>query len=74
MPNLGLTDHEANLLADYLIKDDAKAAAPETAAPPPLKDAARKPGLRYLVYSFVIGFSLCGILAAIYVSRVKKSR
>ena len=74
MPNLGLTDHETTLLADYLIKDDAKASAPETAAPPPLEDAAGKPGLRYLVYSFIIGFSLCGILAAIYVSRLKKSR
>ncbi|MEZ4546330.1 MAG: PQQ-dependent sugar dehydrogenase [Thermodesulfobacteriota bacterium] len=74
MPNLGLTDHETTLLADYLIKDDAKASAPETAAPPPLEDAAGKPGLRYLVYSFIVGFSLCGILAAIYVSRVKKSR
>ena len=74
MPNLGLTDHEATLLSDYLIKDDAKAAAPETDAPPPLEDAAGKPGLRYLVYSFIVGFSLCGILAAIYVSRLKKSR
>lgn len=74
MPNLGLTDHETTLLADYLIKDDAKASAPESAAPPPLEDAAGKPGLRYLVYSFIIGFSLCGILAAIYVSRLKKSR
>ena len=74
MPNLGLTDHETTLLADYLIKDDAKASAPETAAPPPLEDAAGKPGLRYLVYSFIIGFSLCGILTAIYVSRLKKSR
>ncbi|MGE0367534.1 MAG: sorbosone dehydrogenase family protein [Candidatus Dadabacteria bacterium] len=74
MPNLGLTDHEATLLSDYLIKDDAKASAPETAAPPPIEDAAGKPGLRYLVYSFIVGFSLCGILAAIYVSRLKKSR
>ncbi len=74
MPNLGLTDHEATLLADYLIKDDARASAPETDAPPPLEDTAGKPGLRYLVYSFIVGFSLCGILAAIYVSRLKKSR
>lgn len=74
MPNLGLTDHEATLLSDYLIKDDAKASAPETAAPPPIEDAAGKPGLRYLVYSFIVGFSLCGILVAIYVSRLKKSR
>jgi hypothetical protein len=74
MPNLGLTDHEAALLADYLIKDDAMVAAPETAAPASPQKEAQKPGYRYLAYSFIAGFSLCGITAAIYISRLKKSR
>lgn len=74
MPNLGLTDHEAALLTDYLVKDDLKEAAPETAAPPSVQNAAQKPGYGYLAYSFIVGFSLCGILALIYISRLKKSR
>ena len=72
MPKLGLTDHEATLLADYLVKDNLSGAAPENAATTSPQSTAPKPESKYLVYSFILGFFLCGILAVIYISRVRK--
>lgn len=72
MPKLGLTDHEAALLADYLVKDNLKEAEPENAAHQAPEEIASGPGLRRLIYSFALGFLFSGVLAVIYISRIKK--
>jgi glucose/arabinose dehydrogenase len=72
MPKLGLTDHEAALLADYLVKDNLKEKEPENAARQAPDEITSGPGLRRLIYSFALGFLLSGVLAVIYISRIKK--
>ncbi len=72
MPKLGLTDHEAALLADYLVKDNLKEKEPENAARQAPEETASGQGLKRLIYSFALGFLLSGVLAVIYISRIKK--
>lgn len=72
MPKLGLTDHEAVLLADYLVKDNLKESESDNPAPQAPGEITSGPGLRRLIYSFALGFLLSGVLAVIYISRIKK--